>query len=117
MNALLTILFIGLIGSAIINIIVFSLLQVTNKHSNEVEELLAKNNKEMFDVFLYIRRLETENKRLKKIQYDTCNHKNSDISTKDIKEAIRFAMLQAHPDNPNGNKERFIKYKNLYDNL
>ncbi len=117
METLLTILFIGLIGSVIFNIIIFRLLHITVKHNNEVEKILKKNNKEMFNIFLYIQRLEEENERLEEMQYSTCNHKSFNVSTKDIKEAIRFAMSQAHPDNPNGNNERFIKYKNLYDNL
>lgn len=41
----------------------------------------------------------------------------SNPNQKDIAEAVRFAMLQAHPDNPNGSHERFIKYKELYDRI
>lgn len=117
MNVLITILFIGLIGSVISNIIIFCLLQVTTKHSNEVEKMLEENIKEGFCKSSYIRKLEMENKRLRRMQYSTCNCKNFNVSTKNIKEAIRFAMSQAHPDNPNGSNERFIKYKELYDNL
>lgn len=41
----------------------------------------------------------------------------SNPNQKDIAEAVKFAMLQAHPDNPNGSHERFIKYKELYDRI
>lgn len=36
---------------------------------------------------------------------------------KDVVEAVRFAMLQSHPDQPNGNHDKFIKYKNLYEQM
>ena len=35
----------------------------------------------------------------------------------DFIDAIKFAMTQAHPDNPNGDKDRFIRYRKLYEHL
>ena len=35
----------------------------------------------------------------------------------DFIDAIKFAMTQAHPDNPNGDKDRFIRYRRLYEHL
>ena len=81
---------------------------------NKTEKRMIKNNREMLDIFNYINRLELENKKLKMNQ---CNNASDISNKKDIKEALKFAMLQAHPDNPNGSNEKFIKYKSLYDRL
>ena len=78
---------------------------------NKTEKRMMKNNREMLDIFNYINRLELENKKLKMNQ---CNNASDISNKKDIKEALKFAMLQAHPDNPNGSNEKFIKYKSLF---
>lgn len=49
-----------------------------------------------------------------RVKVDTKPNTNYD---KDVKEAVRFAMLQAHPDQPQGNHDKFIKYKNLYEQM
>ena len=35
----------------------------------------------------------------------------------ELVDAVKFAMTQAHPDNPNGDKDRFIRYRRLYEHL
>ena len=48
--------------------------------------------------------------------HDNFHNKSGKVSP-EMAEAIRFAMTKAHPDNPGGSHERFIKYKELYDSL
>ena len=38
-------------------------------------------------------------------------------NSEELVDAVKFAMTQAHPDNPNGNKDRFIRYRRLYEHL
>lgn len=102
------------IVSIILNIILFKALYMLMESYNKTEKRMIKNNREMLDIFNYINRLELENKKLKMNQ---CNNASDISNKKDIKEALKFAMLQAHPDNPNGSNEKFIKYKSLYDRL
>ena len=45
------------------------------------------------------------------------NFDNKKTNSDDLIDAVKFAMIQAHPDNPNGNKDRFIRYRKLYDYL
>ena len=45
------------------------------------------------------------------------NFDNKKANSDDLIDAVKFAMIQAHPDNPNGNKDRFIRYRKLYDYL
>lgn len=35
----------------------------------------------------------------------------------DLIEAVKFAMTQAHPDNPNGDNEKFIRFHKVYENI
>ena len=35
----------------------------------------------------------------------------------DLLDAVKFAMAKAHPDNPDGSKDRFIKYRKIYEQL
>ena len=47
-------------------------------------------------------------------------HRNKSSNNKispEMVEAVKFAMTKAHPDNPGGSDERFIKYKKLYDEI
>lgn len=37
-------------------------------------------------------------------------------TTPDIKEAVHYAMVKAHPDN-GGNQEDFIKFRSLYERI
>lgn len=102
------------IVSGIINVILFKGSYELMKFNKKMETKILRNNKEILKIYNYIDMLELENEILKNNQYDNA----SDISNKkEIKEALKFAMLQAHPDNPNGSNEKFIKYKELYDKL
>lgn len=49
-------------------------------------------------------------------QYEIAkNSKQSSTSLdRNVKEALRFAMIQSHPDKPNGSNELFIKYRETY---
>ena len=38
-------------------------------------------------------------------------------NSEELVDAVKFAMTQAHPDNPNGDKDRFIRYRRLYEHL
>ena len=42
---------------------------------------------------------------------------DEDASKDDIKKAFRQKALQCHPDKPNGNKEKFIKLREAYEDL
>ena len=95
----LTILF---IMSLIANIFLFRILIFMSKENDRLMKSRMKDMKKMFN---HIERL---NKELE------CEYI---IEKEQLKEAIKFAMLQAHPDNPNGDKDKFIKYRNLYNNL
>lgn len=44
------------------------------------------------------------------------NNNYSNINSKEVLEAVRYAMIKSHPDN-NGKQEDFIKFKKLYDSL
>lgn len=50
-------------------------------------------------------------------KYQNSSRKNNFTASSDVIEAVKFAMTKAHPDNPGGSNERFIKYKELYDSL
>lgn len=43
-------------------------------------------------------------------------HTTSNSYSEDVIEAVKFAMIHAHPDN-GGDPNTFIKYKNLYDKI
>ena len=75
------------------------------KENEKLVKNRMKNSKKMFE---YIDRLRIKNKILESEEI---------IDKKELKEIIKFAMLQAHPDNLNGNKDKFIRYKELYDKL
>ena len=102
MMILLTIL---LIISITVNIFIFRILIFSLKENEKLVKNRMKNSEKMFE---YIDRLRIKNKILESEEI---------IDKKELKEIIKFAMLQAHPDNPKGNKDKFIRYKELYDKL
>lgn len=102
MMILLTIL---LIISITVNIFIFRILMFSLKENEKLVKNRMKNSEKMFE---YIDRLRIKNKILESEEI---------IDKKELKEIIKFAMLQAHPDNPKGNKDKFIRYKELYDKL
>lgn len=102
MMILLTILF---IISITVNIFIFRILMFSLKENEKLVKNRMKNSEKMFE---YIDRLRIKNKILESEEI---------IDKKELKEIIKFAMLQAHPDNPKGNKDKFIRYKELYDKL
>lgn len=91
-----------LIISAIANIFLFRILVFMIKENDKLMKSKIQTSKRMSN---YINRLNTELE---------CEYI---IEKQKLKEAVKFAMLQAHPDNPNGSKEKFIRYKDLYDSL
>lgn len=96
---LLTVLF---IMSLIANIFLFRILIFMSKENDRLMKGRMQDKKKISN---YIERLNTELE---------CEYI---IEKQKLKEAVKFAMLQAHPDNPNGSKEKFIKYRDLYNNL
>lgn len=102
MMILLTIL---LIISITVNIFIFRILMFSLKENEKLVKNRMKNSEKMFE---YIDRLRIKNKILESEEI---------VDKKELKEIIKFAMLQAHPDNPKGNKDKFIRYKELYDKL
>ena len=64
----------------------------------------------------YKRRLRNMTCMYKEVSYLLQKPQNKS-SNNEIKEAVRFAMVQAHPDNQNGDIEKFLKFKNIYDSL
>lgn len=109
-----------LILSFFANLFLLHLIRVKNSFNSYITDrtirmLYKENNK-----------LQNENHNLR-IRIDSLKVDNTILSRAvnnksyrhqdEIKEAIRFAMIQAHPDNPNGSKEKFIKYKKIYDEL
>jgi regulator of replication initiation timing len=45
------------------------------------------------------------------------NKKLREVTNEEVIDAVRYAMKAAHPDNPNGNIEDFIKYRELYNKI
>jgi hypothetical protein len=39
------------------------------------------------------------------------------FADEELVSAVKYAMKAAHPDNPNGNQEDFIKFRNLYNKI
>lgn len=46
---------------------------------------------------------------------ETCELNSLKAVTTKCKEAVKFAMICSHPDEPRGNEKRFMEYKLLYD--
>lgn len=90
------------IMSLIANIFLFRILIFMSKENDRLMKGRMQDKKKISN---YIERLNTELE---------CEYI---IEKQKLKEAVKFAMLQAHPDNPNGSKEKFIKYRDLYNNL
>lgn len=90
------------IMSLIANIFLFRILIFMSKENDRLMKSRMQDKKKISN---YIERLNTELE---------CEYI---IEKQKLKEAVKFAMLQAHPDNPNGSKEKFIKYRDLYNNL
>lgn len=49
--------------------------------------------------------------------HDNYHSKSNSKVSSEIIDAVKFAMIKAHPDNPGGSSERFIKYKKIYDEI
>lgn len=47
--------------------------------------------------------------------YKRTNSNNINVD-KDLKEAVKFAMIQSHPDK-GGDSEKFVKFRELYNKL
>lgn len=55
-----------------------------------------------------------------KEQYEKLKNKKANgivFTSKEAKEMIKFAMIQAHPDKPNGSNERFVRYREIYEKV
>ena len=74
----------------------------------EVDKLKIENDSLRFDIICVCE----ENKRL------AIKLKNPQIITtsSDIKEAVHYAMIKAHPDN-GGKQEDFVKFRKLYERM
>lgn len=108
--------------SFILNLImlkaIFVLVQECNETDKKLRRALRESLQEIERLCSNIDKLKFEKESLKKQLYESdINNIASNINRKEIKDALRFAMLQAHPDNPNGTHEKFIRYKQLYDKL
>lgn len=87
-------------------IILFTCISRNINLKMEVEELKIKNETQRLSYFSvyreYVRLL---------MKPDT-----SKPTTPDIKEAVHYAMVKAHPDN-GGKQEDFVKFRNLYERM
>lgn len=101
---------VGYLLTAAIYVGVIIIMTRTNKVLREENHLLRDMN---IGLMYEVNRLKLMN--IRTLNKTSNSYSNSD--QKDIAEAVKFAMLQAHPDNPNGSHERFIKYKELYDRI
>ena len=89
-------------------IILFACISGNINLKMEVDKLKIENDSLRFDIICVCE----ENKRLaiklKKPQIIT--------TSSDIKEAVHYAMIKAHPDN-GGKQEDFVKFRNLYERV
>lgn len=93
-------------------LIIHSVILKSDKERNNLEIQTLKNR---------IRNLEYENSILKnyksliKSSYKTIIQKQGKYDN-DVKEAVKYAMKKAHPDN-GGNREEFDKFRELYNKM
>lgn len=84
-------------------------LMNTNK---KLEDELRQSHQENIELLMIIEGLHRADK------YNASRVvKRANQASPEVIEAVKFAMMQAHPDNPNGDHDKFIKYRKLYEQL